>query len=197
MTKKFFAILALALATLPMLAQPQQWNHPNQGQQRQGGQQHQQQRQGGQQQQQRKFDPQEFTKRMEGYIAMKAGLSREESDKFFPIYREFKDKQRELTFKQQELKRKKTANDKEYETVLTNIANLSIQIAKLEQTYYPKMCKVIPAKKVFVAIQAENDFHRDMVRQPYQWGNMPGMPTMPGNGQRPQQWGGQQQQQKK
>lgn len=155
----------------------------------------------GQQQgnQQRKFDPQEFTKRMEGYIAMKAGLSREEADKFFPIYREFKQKQRELTFKQQRLQREKPSNDKEYDNVISQIADLSVQIAKLEQTYYPKLCKVISAKKMYNVLQAENDFHRDMVRQPMQMGGVQRpqqwgggqKPQQWGNGQRPQQWGGQ------
>lgn len=207
MKKRFFAILALFAILLPLQAQdrpqgwpqgwpqggqqqrPQGWQRPQGGQQQQHAQNGQQQQrpqgwqQGNNQQrpQQPAFDPQEFTKRMEGYIAMKAGLTREESDKFFPIYREFKEKQRDLTAKQQQLKRKKPANDKDYENALAQIANLSVQIAKLEQTYVPRMCKAIPAKKVFIALQAETDFHRDLVRQPLQWG-----------GQQPQ-WGGQQQ----
>lgn len=212
MKKKIFAIFALLLAVTPLIAQPQGWNGGWHGQQQQAS------APQGQQQgrQQPKFDPQEFTKRMEGYIAMKAGLSREESDKFFPIYREFKQKQRELTFKQQRLQREKPANDKDYDNVITQIAELSVQIAKLEQTYYPKLCKVITAKKMYNVLQAENDFHRDLVRQPMQmgngqkpqqwngngqgqrpqqWGNGQ-RPQQWGNGQRPQQWGGGQQQKK-
>ncbi len=192
MEKRFFAILALFAILLPLQAQdrpqgwPQGWPQGGQQQRAQNGQQQQRPQgwqQGNNQQrpQQPAFDPQEFTKRMEGYIAMKAGLTHEESDKFFPIYREFKEKQRDLTAKQQQLKRKKPANDKDYENALAQIANLSVQIAKLEQTYVPRMCKAIPAKKVFIALQAETDFHRDLVRQPLQWG-----------GQQPQ-WGGQQQ----
>ena len=186
MKKSVLAILLLFVALAPALAQ--------QPRQQGGG----QPRQGQQQGQQPRFDPQEFTKRMEGYISMKAGLTKEEGEKFFPIYREFKAKQRDLTFKQQRLKREKPANDKEYDNIITQIANLSVQIAKLEQTYFPRMCKVISAKKVYIVLQAENDFHRDMVRQP-QWGGMPGMT---GGGQRQQwgggvpQWGGNQQQQR-
>ena len=128
-----------------------------------------------------KFDPQEFTKRMEGYISMKAGLTKEEADKFFPIYREFKEKQRDLTFKQMQLKRVAPSNDSEYDKVVNEIASLSVQIAKLEQTYFPRMCKVISAKKVYIVLQAENDFHRDMVRQP-QWGGGPGAVGQPWRG---------------
>lgn len=196
MKKRIFAIFALFLIICPLMAQPPQgWQGGWHGQQPP------QANPQGQQQgnQQRKFDPQEFTKRMEGYIAMKAELSHEEADKFFPIYREFKQKQRELTFKQQRLQREKPANDKEYDNVICQIAELSVQIAKLEQTYYPKLCKVISAKKMYNVLQAENDFHRDMLRQPMQmgggqkpqqWGGGQ-RPQQWGNGQRPQQWGGQ------
>lgn len=175
MKKRIFAIMMFLLALMPAIAQQHQANgNP----------------------QMPKFDPQEFTKRMEGYIAMKAGLTREESDKFFPIYREFKQKQRDLTFKQQRLKREKPANDKEYENVVIQIANLSVQIAKLEQIYFPRMCKVISAKKVYIVLQAENDFHRDLIMQP-QWGGNQrgGAPQQQWGGQRgsnpQQQWGGQ------
>lgn len=210
MKKKIFALLLLLVAILPAMAQPQQhWQnqqqHWNQQNPRPGDPQSQQNKN-----QLPKFDPQEFTKRMEGYIAMKAGLTKEESDKFFPIYREFKEKQRDLTFKQQRLQREKPAKDSDYDNVITQIAKLSVQIAQLEQTYYPKMCKVVPAKKVHAVLQAENDFHRDMIRQPMQmgvgqrpqqWGNgqrpqtggqnNTQRPQQWGNGQRPQQWGGQ------
>jgi len=187
MKKKIITLLLLLAAVVPTMAQQPNWGQPQnwgppQGPQAQGQQQGKQQAN----QQQRKFDPQEFAKRMEDYIAMKAGLTKDESEKFFPIYREYKAKQRDLTFKQQRLQREKPTNDGEYNNVITQIANLSVQIAKLDQTYFPRMCKVIPAKKVYIAIQAENDFHRDMIRQPMmQWGG--GM--MP-------QWGGPQQQQR-
>lgn len=159
--KKLFIILFVMIAAIPAYAQ-----HPQQGNGQQGWSQ--------------RFNPEEFMKRMEGYISMKAGLTPEESEKFFPVYREFKNKQRELTFKEQALKRTQPANDHEYEKVVNEIACLSVQIAKLEQTYYPKFCKLIPAKKVFKVLQAENDFHRDMIQ-------VPQMPRWGGNGQSPQQ----------
>lgn len=196
MKKKIIALLVLLVVVVPSMAQQQNWGQPQnwgrpQGPQAQGQQQGRQQ-QGNQQQ--RKFDPQEFTKRMEDYIAMKAGLTKEESEKFFPIYREYKQKQRDLTFKQQRLQREKPANDNEYNKVVTQIANLSVQIAKLDQTYFPKMCAVISAKKVYIVLQAENDFHRELIRQPMmQWGGM-GMPQWGGIGQPNQQNGGNPQQ---
>lgn len=166
MKKRVFALLLLFAAFMPAMAQqPRQQGQPRQGQQ----------------QGQPRFDPQEFTKRMEGYISMKAGLTKEEADKFFPIYREFKEKQRDLTFKQMQLKRVAPSNDSEYDKVVNEIASLSVQIAKLEQTYFPRMCKVISAKKVYIVLQAENDFHRDMVRQP-QWGGGPGAVGQPWRG---------------
>ena len=182
MKKKVLALLLLFAAIVPALAQ--------QPRQQGGG----QARQGQQQGLQPRFDPQEFTKRMEGYISMKAGLTKEEADKFFPIYREFKEKQRDLTFKQMQLKRIAPANDSEYDKVVSEISSLSVQIAKLEQTYFPKMCKVISAKKFYIVLQAESDFHRDMVRQP-QWG-VPGSPGQPWRGGNGNGFGGHGQQRK-
>lgn len=115
---------------------------------------------------QQRFNPEEFRIKLETFIAQKAELCPAECEKVFPIYREMKEKQRSL--KQQEMQLKRTEksgkSDKDYQQVLNDIAELHIEAAKIEEAYYKKMCKVIPARKVFALTLAEDAFHREMLR---------------------------------
>lgn len=114
-----------------------------------------------------RFNPDEYKKQLENYISQKAGFTDEEATKFFPLYHEMKNKQRELAFKSMELKRKQNCNmtDKEYADIIAQITKLDIQTAELAETYYKKMYKVVSARKVFIAMQAEDWFHRDMIKR--------------------------------
>ena len=56
------------------------------------------------------------------------------------------------------------AADKEYYNLICEINKLKIELAEVEDTYYRKMCKTIPAKKVHEAMKAEDRFHRRMLR---------------------------------
>ena len=114
-----------------------------------------------------RFNPEEFRAKLETYIAQKANLTQAECDKVFPIYRELKEKQRKL--KTGEMKLKKNCagydNDKEFQEAIEDVAKLRIEAAKLEESYYKKMCKVIPAKKVYAITMAEDAFHREMLQR--------------------------------
>lgn len=151
----------------------------------------------------RHFSPEEFQTMMRNYIRDKAGLSQAEADKLFPIYLEMKTKQMELNGKMMGLKRKQldaNADSKEYCSLITQITNLNVELAKVEQVYYAKMCKVVDAKKVYKVMGAEDAFHREMLWRSQvgnnnrRWngaGVAPGMPRpgqgMPRNGQGPGQ----------
>ena len=41
---------------------------------------------------------------------------------------------------------------------------MNIELRQIEQAYHQKMMKAVPAKKVYDAIMAENNFHRRMMR---------------------------------
>ena len=147
--KKYIFLFILSLVTaIPMLAQPQN--------NREG----------------RHFNPEEFQNMMRNYIRDKASLTQAEADKIFPIYLEMKTKQMELNGKMMGLKRKTpdaNAGSKEYCDLITQITTLNVQLAKVEQTYYVKMCKVVDAKKVYKVMCAEDEFHRQML-----WRSQPG-----------------------
>ena len=115
------------------------------------------------QQRERRMSPEEFRAKTEAFIGEKAGFTPEESQLFFPIYHELKGKQWKLMQEMGKLKQQKpgfTSTDKEYAAIVSRIKDLNVQIAQLEEAYYKRMCKAVPAKKVFMAMQAEDDFHR-------------------------------------
>ncbi len=115
-----------------------------------------------------RFDPAEFRAKLEAYITQKAGLTNAEAAKFFPIYHEMKGKQRELSKKILDLKRKHPASnapEKQYSDVINKIAELDVEAAKIKATYYKKLCKAVPPQKVYNAILADDSFHREMVQR--------------------------------
>ena len=116
----------------------------------------------------RQFNPDEFKARLEAYIRDKVGLSQAEGDKLFPIYFEMKEKQLGINHAIMKLKRTAAPQNggscPNYCEIVTQITNLNVELAKIEQTYYPKMCKVVDAKKVFDLMLAEDAFHREMLR---------------------------------
>ncbi len=112
------------------------------------------------------FNPEEFKTMMRNYVRDKACLTQAEADKLFPIYFEMKTKQMEMNGKMMKLKRQKpdcNATTKEYSDLISQITELNVALAKLEQTYYAKMCKVVDAKKVYNVMCAEEEFHREML----------------------------------
>ena len=118
--------------------------------------------------QQKHFSPQNFIKDMENFITKEACLSSTEAKAFFPIFHEMHNKQRELNHKVIQLKKQNiptTADDKEYLNIVKEINKLKIETAEIEDTYYKKMCKVVPAKKVFSAMKANDKFHRKMLQR--------------------------------
>ena len=111
----------------------------------------------------KRMSPEEFRAKTEAFIGEKAGFTSEEAQKFFPIYHEMKGKQWKLMLEMGKLKQQKlglTSTDKEYATIVNKIKSLGVEIAQIEETYYKRMCKTVPAKKVFMAMQAEDNFHR-------------------------------------
>ncbi|MBO5880450.1 MAG: hypothetical protein J6Q57_02210 [Paraprevotella sp.] len=115
-----------------------------------------------------KFSAKDFIQKMERFITCEAHLTAAEANTFFPIFFEMHSKQRSVNKKIVELKKKAfadNADDKEYNNVVKEINRLKIEFAELEDTYYKKMCRAIPAKKVFAAMKAKDKFHRNILQQ--------------------------------
>lgn len=113
-----------------------------------------------------KFNPQEFKAKLESYVTKEAGFTQNEAQAFYPIYFEMKGKQRGLQRKIFHLKQNaSTANtsDNDYAATIQKIKDLGVETAKLEVTYYKKLCQVVSPQKVYKAMCAEDKFHRQML----------------------------------
>lgn len=113
-----------------------------------------------------RFSPEEFRAHLEEYVSKEAGLTASEAKAFFPLFHEMKEKQ----FKTQDeifrLKRNApagNASDKDYANTIQKIKRLEVEKAETEEAYYKKLCKIVSARKVFLAMQAEDKFHRRMI----------------------------------
>jgi hypothetical protein len=105
------------------------------------------------------------------YITEQLALTPEEAEKFWPIYREFTDKRRE-TEKQLRHARKYPPADKTAEENDRALVELGLKIKQqqldLEKEYSEKLLKVIPAQKVRMLPEVEQNFRKlvfDQIRQ--------------------------------
>lgn len=111
-----------------------------------------------------RFDPKEFQQRMEAELTRQAGLTPEEARAFFPIYKEMKEKQRNIGVQIHRLKKECQADEAAYAATIAKIKQLQVESAQLEQNYYKRLVEAVPASKVFKVMKAEDDFHRRMVQ---------------------------------
>ncbi len=113
----------------------------------------------------KRFSPKDFEARLELFITDEAGFTKSEAKTYYSIYHEMKDKQRRLQNKVFEIKKElsRKASNEECANAIMDITKLNKQKAQLEETYYKKLCKAVPARKVFKAMQAEDRFHRQML----------------------------------
>lgn len=114
----------------------------------------------------RGFNKQEFRQRVENYITKEANLTEEEAKAFFPIYNEYKDKQRKIHMSIHRLKKDVPAqgNEEAHEERLLKIARLNAEVAGLDSVYYKKICKAISAEKFFKILTIEDRMHRKMLQ---------------------------------
>ncbi|MBR4160363.1 MAG: hypothetical protein IKT87_01600 [Bacteroidaceae bacterium] len=113
-----------------------------------------------------RFNQQEFRRHMQEFITKEGNLTEAEAKAFFPIFNEYKNKQRELNMNIHALKRENSENENEkaYEERLMQIARLNTEMAELDSVYYKKICKVISAKKFFKILNIEDRMHRKMLQ---------------------------------
>lgn len=116
-----------------------------------------------------KFNPEEFRAKLEEFITRKADFTNTEAQTFFPIFHKMKEEQRTLQTEMFKLKRNKSEennlSEKDYANKIQRICELNTKMAEIQESYYKKMYKAVPAQKVYKAMLAEDAFHRMMLRQ--------------------------------
>ena len=109
----------------------------------------------------------EFRARQQAYITEKAGLTKEEADKFFPLYFELQDRKKELNDEAWRLLRKgKDENISEdlYEEIMIGVYDARVSTDRLERSYLEKFRKVLSYKKIYKVLRAEMRFNRDLLK---------------------------------
>jgi len=114
-----------------------------------------------------KFSPEKFKEELEQFIVKEANLTPQEAAKFLPLFGEMHQKQRAIYERQRELRQTKLTDEAAYKNAIKKADQMDLELKTLQQTYHNKFLSVLPASKVFKAINAENSFHREMWKK---WG---------------------------
>lgn len=111
------------------------------------------------------FDPARFEADLEQFIVADAGLTPEESAKFFPLYRELRKKQLALMGSDRRRVHIDANDEKACKEAIRRHDSNEIEMKELVRTYHEKFMRVMPASKVLRVIRAEDKFHRQIFKR--------------------------------
>ena len=120
------------------------------------------------QQEKRNFNPEEFRAKLEEFITQKAQFTSAEAQTFFPIFHQMKEEQRNLQkeiFTLKRIPKDASPSETDYAKKIQQICELNTKMAQIQENYYKKLYKAVPAQKVYKAMLAEDIYHRMMLRQ--------------------------------
>lgn len=95
------------------------------------------------------------------YVTERLELTSSEAEKFWPVYREYGEKRREL----REQFREARQRDTDEKTLLDLDLKIKQQELDLEKEYSQRFLKIIDAEKLLKLRQAEGDFRKLIMRQ--------------------------------
>jgi len=122
----------------------------------------------------KKFSPEQFDQELRQCIIKEACLTTEEAEKFFPVYKEMQQQQRQLFMRQRQLGTKKPNDENGCKKAIQERDDIEMEQKRIQQTYHNKFFDLLPASKVYDILQAEERFHRNKLRQWGRGGNRPG-----------------------
>lgn len=114
-----------------------------------------------------KFDPERFEASMEQFITTKAGLSPQEAERFFPIYREMQSKIRVFFNEMRRLRHTDVKDNVMSEKAIRRMDTIDVELKKIQQKYHILFIKILPAGKVMEVLKAEDKFHRLAFKQAF------------------------------
>ena len=125
-----------------------------------------------------RFSPERFEANLQEYITKEAKLTPQEAEKFFPVYKEMRDKQRTIFFEQRRQEMTKPQDEAACMKAIKDNDAYDLKLKQIQQSYHEKFLKMLPASKVYDIIKAEDRFHRVMMKS---WGRgmRSGMRTLP------------------
>ena len=95
------------------------------------------------------------------FITQQLGLTPEESEKFWPVYRDYNEKRRDL---RQEIRAERKTQIKDEEVIARDL-ELKQKELDLEREYMTKLGRIIPAENQVKFREAEFEFRRLIFRQ--------------------------------
>ena len=98
---------------------------------------------------QQHLSPTEFRAKQQAYITEKAGLTKEEAAKFFPLYFELQDEK---------------TTEAQYDAIMEGVYDARIASDRLDKTYFVRFKKILSAKKLYLVQKAEMRFHRELLK---------------------------------
>ena len=123
--------------------------------------------------QDKRFSPEKFEADLKAYITKEASLTSQEADKVYPVFRELREKQRVIYDKMRKLGMNKPVGDEACKQAIVEYDKLNLELRQLDVYYHKKMIKMVSASKVYEIMQAENRFHRQMMKG---WQNASDLP---------------------
>lgn len=114
---------------------------------------------------QHRFSPDKFDAELREFITNEAKLTEQEAAKFFPVYKEMQAKQREVFGRQKALGMSKPEDEKACKEAIRQRDENDLEMKRIQQAYHEKFLKLLPAAKVYAILQAEDQFHRRMLRR--------------------------------
>jgi len=113
----------------------------------------------------KKFSPAKFQAELEQYVTREAELTADEAARFFPVYREMGQRQRELFRQQQQLGKPRPQGDDACRAAIEQSDRIDIEVKQLQQQYHRRFMELLPPQKVYRILKAENRFHRRALHQ--------------------------------
>lgn len=117
---------------------------------------------------QQRLSEQEFRAKQQAYITEKAGLTKDEAERFFPVYFELQDKKKKLNDEAWGWLRKgkqEGVTEEQYSEILEEVYDARIAAERLEKTFFEKFRKILSSEKIYKVMRAEMRFHRDLLKE--------------------------------
>lgn len=114
------------------------------------------------------FGPQNFKADLMAHIAKSASLTSEESKMFFPLFFEMREKCRNIEHQKERTLRNATQpnmSERDCQRALTLTTELNAKAVRTEKQYMERLRKMVGAKKLIKAINADHDFGRNFFRR--------------------------------
>jgi hypothetical protein len=111
----------------------------------------------------------EITEKRIEFIAPRLSLTARESEKFWPLFREFYDRREEISRKTKEKNsqqdNKPPMNNEEFLNAIRFLIDSKMDQVTLMKEYTGKYLEVLPPEKVYRLLQLEEEFNRALLNQ--------------------------------